>query len=65
MCARFSNGIGIRTTDGGSTFTFLNSDLYPSQLVFQLAKSPTISNRFYVGMWGGGFSDWKIHKRYT
>lgn len=43
------------SADQGSTWAFLDSGLYPSQLTWRMKKSHFDNTMFYVGMWGGGF----------
>ncbi len=45
----------MRTTDGGASWSFLNSGLYSSRLIWKFQKSPSVTGRFYGGLWGGGF----------
>ena len=45
----------MRSDDQGASWNFINDGLYPGRLVWKFRKSTTVSNRFYAGMWGGGF----------
>lgn len=45
----------LRTTDGGQTWEFLDSGLFPSRLPFKMKQSSFDPASFYVGTWGGGF----------
>jgi hypothetical protein len=45
----------MRSDDQGASWSFINDGLYPGRLVWKFRKSTTVSNRFYAGMWGGGF----------
>ena len=45
----------LKSIDGGASWTYLNSGLFPSRLIWKFRPSPTVSNRYYGGLWGGGF----------
>lgn len=45
----------MRSVDSGVTWEFLDQGMYPSRLSLKMHKSHAADNRFYVGLWGGGF----------
>ena len=44
----------LRTTDAGATWSFLESGMGPSRLVWSLHAATDSADRFFAGMWGGG-----------